>query len=161
MTTADSRSDAPGDRGAALILAIGFVVMIGAICAGLAALVTSSLGNRVSLEALRDRQYAAESAVEEAITSIRLTDRTTPPVCGFTSALNGVAVRVDCADAYGVVADPGNDVLGQRNVIFWACVDTGAPCATERALVRAVVNFEQRYAGAVTMTYVQSWSVQS
>ena len=68
--------NAPGhrheDRGAALILAVAFVVMFGSIGAGLAALVTSSVNNRGSLESVRDRQYAADGAIEDAIVQVRL-----------------------------------------------------------------------------------------
>ena len=57
------------DRGASLILAIGFVLLIGLIVGALTTLIASSANNRVSLINLRDRQYAAEAGIEEAIVS--------------------------------------------------------------------------------------------
>ena len=51
-----------------MILAIGFVVMIGAISGGLAALATTSLNSRTTLETVRDREFAADGVIEQAIT---------------------------------------------------------------------------------------------
>jgi hypothetical protein len=48
--------------------------------------------------------------------------------------------------------------VAQRNVIFSACVSTGAVCVASKVIIRAQVNFQQLGAG-VTKTYVQSWSV--
>ena len=60
------------DRGAALLLAVGFVVVIGAIAGGLAGLATSGVNNRVTLEQVRNREYAADGAIENAISQVRL-----------------------------------------------------------------------------------------
>lgn len=149
------------DRGAALILAIGFVLMISAIAGGLAALIATSFENRSSLEGLRNRQYAADAAIQDAITQVRtVTDRSLPVTCaGFTTNLNSVTIRVDCAKAYGIAPGTDNLVLSQRNVIFNACLDTGSACTDASTIIRAQVSFEQLYAGAVTTTFVQSWSV--
>ena len=38
-------------------------------------------------------------------------------------------------------------------------LNTGAACTAADVIIRAVVNFQQVPAGAVTRTYVQSWSV--
>ena len=74
--TRTSRTDRPvrGDRGATLIIAIGFVVMIGAIAAGLSSLVVSAMGDRFILAELRDRQYAADGAIELAVAHVRSLD---------------------------------------------------------------------------------------
>jgi hypothetical protein len=140
-------------------MAVGFVVLVGSIAAGLSAMITSSAGNRVSLERIRDRQYAAEAGVESAIVEVRALDRTATPRCGSTSTLNNITVRVDCAQAVNVVASPSGQLFAQRNVVFVACEDTGSACAAGKVIVRASVNFEQRYSSAVTKTYIQSWSV--
>ena len=152
------------DRGAALILAIGFVVMIGAISAGLMGLVTSSVNNRGSLEAIRDRQYAADGAIEEAVTQVRQVKASALGACALdtgtaTSTLDTYAIRVDWQNACGVVRTFDGLVVAQRNVIFAACLDTGTACTDSSTIIRASVNFEQGAAGAVTKTYVQSWSV--
>ena len=52
------------DRGAALLIAIGFVMMVSTIAGGLAAMITSGVGNRVSLEQIgrascRERVYSS------------------------------------------------------------------------------------------------------
>lgn len=152
------------DRGASLIMAIGFVVLIGAIAAGLSAMVTSSNFNRISLAGVRDRQYAADGAVEEAITSVRFLDRTGDGSCeasagASTSELNQLRIRVDWENVCGVVRTETGELVAQRNVVFSACFDLGAPCTEDEVIVRAQVNFEQATTGDVTRTYVQSWSV--
>jgi hypothetical protein len=147
------------DRGAALLLAIGFVLLVSAIAAALAALITSSTSNSITLEKIRNRQYAADAAVHDAITKIRISDRATAPTCGYQSELNNVEIRVDCANAITVLPSADNQVLGQRNVIFVACPDTGSACLNADVIIRAQVNFEQRFDGEVTRTYIQSWSV--
>ena len=154
------------DRGASLILAIGFVLMVSAIVGGLAALITSGLNNRSTLQTVRDRQYAADAGIQDAITTVRaITDRSTAITCGYVSTLNSISIRVDCAKAYAVTASDvtgsatDNFVLAQRHLIFNACVNTGSACVDANVIVRVQVNFEQLYAGGVTKTFVQSWSV--
>ena len=66
---------------------------------------------------------------------------------------------------YAVTYQPSTSVLKSkhsayaRNVIFSACVDTGATCLDDAVIVRAQVNFQQAATGLVTKTSVQSWSV--
>ena len=152
------------DSGAALLLAIGFVLMIGAISGGLASLVTSGVNNQITLAALRDRQYAADGAIESAITEVR----NAVPSSNSCSAngggatkveLNGIVIRVDWQNACGVTRSADGLVVAQRDVLFGACVDAGNPCTDADILIRAEVNFEQEAKGAITHTYVQSWSV--
>ena len=147
------------DRGAALLIAIGFVVMIGVITGGLAALMTTNVTDRMALSRLRDRQYAAEAAVNQEIVTVRQLPRTSAASCGTVSSLNSVSIRVDCAQGLTAVAGSDGTVLAQRNVVFSACVNTGSACTANAVLVRATVNFEQQYANGVTRTAVLSWSV--
>ena len=160
-----TRRDADTDRGAALILAIAMVVMVGAISGGLVALVTSSLNNRSTLELLRDRQYAADAVVEQAITVVRSQLGTPLALCGAPAGVvvetfNTTAIRVDWRNACGIVRSSDGTVVTQRNVIFSACPSTGSACTEAAVVLRAQVNFEQS-TGAVTRTYVQSWSLRS
>ncbi|MEI7993102.1 MAG: hypothetical protein WCH93_11840 [Actinomycetota bacterium] len=147
------------DSGAVMLLAIGFVLLVSAIAAALAALIISSTATGNTLQQVRNRQYAADAAIQSAITKVRSQNRATAPVCGDVSTLNGIAVRVDCAYAVTVVGNVENQVLSQRNVIFLACTDTGSACDKDVTIIRAQVNFEQKYSGEVTKTYFQSWSV--
>ncbi len=163
------------DRGASLILAIGFVLMVSAIVGGLAALITSGINNRSTLQTVRDRQYAADAGIQDAITTVRaITDRSGNYACDpssvgtyvpYISGLNSISIRVDCVKAYAVTASgvtgssTDNYVLAQRNIIFNACVNTGSACLDANVIVRAQVNFEQLYGVGVTKTFVQSWSV--
>lgn len=151
------------DRGASLIVAIGFVVMIGSVTAGLSALVTSSMNNRTSLTEVRNRQYAADAAVESAIATVRAA-ADQPTSCGGlqgTSSLvtNGVDVRVDWTSACTPIKTSTGVAVAQRNVIFSACVNNGGACTDASVVVRAQVNFERAATGNVTHTFIQSWSV--
>lgn len=155
-----------GERGATLILAIGFLVVIGAIGAAVAASVTSGLKGRVVLDQVRDRQYAADGGVEFAIAQVRAIPLPGGPglsPCGPSNhynrtglnAINGIDIRIDCANSSTIT--PSGFL--QRNVIFTACVDTSTQCTASATIVRAQVNFEALQSGAVTRTWVQSWSV--
>jgi hypothetical protein len=172
------------DSGASLVLAIGFMLMVGLISAGLIGLTTSSLTNRNTLQVLRNRQYSADGAVQSAIVKVRLDTNTAvannlaSTVCSMNGSivdasmpLNGGAIRVDYVNVCGVIQS-GNrgataqasasdgTVVGQHNVIFSACLNTGAACVPANVIIRAEVNFQQgQYDALVTKTYILSWSV--
>ncbi|MEO5900128.1 MAG: hypothetical protein ABIR68_08345 [Ilumatobacteraceae bacterium] len=159
------------DRGAALVVAIAFVVAIGAVCGGLAALTASSLSNRAPLEAARNREFAADGGIQYAIAQVRTIDLppltacnsaggTFAPTAGPAMNLNGIPIRVDWVNACGAVVGADGAVVVQRNVIFTACVAVATSCASPASvIIRAQVNFEQGLTGGVTNTYVQTWSV--
>lgn len=156
------------DRGAALIMAISFVVAIGALTGGLAGLVSSTASRRAPIEMNRNLQYASDGAIEDAIGRVRMLAEPAVEPCvsalqnHYSSTLNGVAVRVDCINAFGVISGPAGSVVEQRNVIFEACADAGVRCggATAPVIMRAQVNFELSPARVVTRTYIQTWSVR-
>lgn len=159
---------APRDeRGVALILAIAFMVVIGVISASLFTLITSSANHRAQLDVVRDRQYAADAAVEASIARVRALGSAGPGLtsCGGpdVSTLNGVSIRVTCANAPTLTTQ----LYLQRNVIFTASCFNDAACADDTVVVRAQVNFESPsdaadyQAGDITHTSVQSWSVNS
>jgi hypothetical protein len=153
------RASHESERGAALLLAIGFMLMVGAISAGLLAFITTSVGHRPQLDAIRDRQYAADGAVEYAIAEVRQLAEPGLDACPTTSqTINDVTIQVDCRNALTTVR-----LLEQRNVVFSACVEPSVPgpCAEDDVIVRAQVNFEKKTGAAnpVTATYIQSWSV--
>lgn len=152
------------DRGAALIVAIGFVVMIGMMGAGLTSMITSGVGNRIALEEIRDVQYAADGAVEETIATIRAgVDAATigcdTAVAPGHLALNGVAIRVDASVLCGAVRGADGLPVVQVNATFRACVDAGVACAGDAVVVHALVGFERDPSGDVARSNVRSWSV--
>jgi hypothetical protein len=157
-----SREHSHQDSGATLILAIGFVFAVGALCGGLAGIATSSLNNRRTLEIARDREYAADGAIETAISLARAFTSCTPTNGSFpTVTINTVPIRVEYTNACGSVPNSdGVTTYPQRNVIFAACVDlpVGAACAPAAVIIRAQVNFEPA-SGTVIKTFVQSWNV--
>jgi hypothetical protein len=147
------------DSGAALLLAIGFVLMVSVISAGLAALATSGLNNRNTLEQLRNSQYAADGAIEQAISQVR--SLTCSPTTGFLvdSSFSSGPIRVDWLNVCGSVSASDGNPYPQRNVVFSACPNLGAACDPTKVIIRAQVNFEPA-SGTVTKTYIQSWSVK-
>jgi hypothetical protein len=145
------------DVGAALLLAIGFVLMVSAIGAGLASLATSSVNNRNTLELVRNRQYAADGVIEEAIAQVR--DSTCESLgSSVEDTLNGVAIRVDWVNAcQDVLTSDHVTSIQQRNVIFSAFCKSPSDtnCNFAGVVIRAQVNFEEN----PPTTYIQSWSV--
>lgn len=184
----ESRIRQTDDAGAALIMVLGFILLISAITSGLLGYISTSLRGRVALDATRAREYAADAGVEYAISQVRdLPNQSFPgpgsmishtgrpaedpcaPVAGYVRTVNGVTIRIDCLNALGSAAAGGNVVL-QRNVIFTACLQAtpSVPCIGATSIVRAQVNFEAPEAPVsplpanklvITRTYVQSWSV--
>ena len=147
------------DSGAALLLAIGFVLMISAISAGLAAAATSSLNNRTTLGLVRNREWAADGAIQRSIAQVRPLDCAT--LTGLTQdTTNGVAIRVDWTTdcSQGVLSSDGATTYFQRNVVFSACPDKGSSCLNADVIIRAQINFGLKDQ-PVTRTFVQSWSV--
>lgn len=156
------------------MLTLAVMVGIATILAGLLSLITTSYRSTASLEKARNRQYAADAAVEQAIQTLR----TDPSVgaqnrglvganCGpsrpfFTptpAVINNVTIRVDCQGQPQLVQDTSGTFVLQRNVVFAACEDTGVACTDATTLLTAKVNFATNAAGAVTGVFVQSWSV--
>jgi Tfp pilus assembly protein PilX len=167
MTTLVKRTRAD-ERGAALVLAIAFMVVIGAIAMATLSLITSGLNNRRTLDDVRDREYGADAAIEYAIAHVRTKDSPTggPGIESCSAGLpasysiGGANYHVDCQNALASTLDG----FVQRNVIFIACKGTST-CTTSNEIIRAQVNFQAIGGGAapvvVTRTWVQSWSVRS
>ena len=163
------RARAGGDeRGASLVLAIAFMVIIGAIAMATLSMTTGGLNNRRSLDRVRDREYGADAAIEFAIANVRTLNSANggPAVESCSSALpasysvGGRNYHVDCENAPAVTFEG----LLQRNVIFTACEGT-ATCTAANEIIRAQVNFETIGSGTapivVGRTWIQSWSVNS
>ena len=157
------------ERGASLILAIAFMLVAGAIGAGVTASVTSGIGDSSVLASARDREYAAEGAIDKAIVQLRTTAN--PDSIGLVTcpsqtqtmplpASGNIEIQVDCAPAPEVTAD----LSARNNVILTACepdaANPGPPCDPTKVLIRAEINFQvSDTTHLVTRTYVQTWSV--
>jgi hypothetical protein len=163
------------ERGASLILAIAFMLVAGAIGAGVTTAVSSGVNDSSSLAVTRDREYAAEGAIDYAIVHVRATvpassigltpcgpfrksnvsDLGSMPLRGSQT----VDMRVDCAPAPELTAD----LSARNNVILSACVDTGTRCDPAKVLIRAQINFQVSGStpetSKVDRTFVQTWSV--
>jgi type II secretory pathway pseudopilin PulG len=153
-----------GERGASLILAIAFMVVIGGISAAVLATTASGLQDRVALDQARNREYAADGAIETTIAQARTNSGTCPSQPAPTIPLDSFNIHVDCSSAaLGVVGSTGTPV-SQNNLLFVACsVPSGnvTNCTSSTGanppIINAQVNF-QGTAPAVT-TFVQAWSV--
>jgi hypothetical protein len=160
------------ERGASLVLAIAFMLVAGAIGAGVATSVSSGINDSAVLARARNRDYAAEGAINYAIVAVRDTDPASSiglTACGpFTKAnlpplgsmpwlgAQTIDIRVDCAPAPELTYD----LSARNNVIFTACVDTGAACTDTTAIITAEINYQvSGTTPVVTRTFVQSWSV--
>lgn len=154
---------AADDDGATLLLVMGVMIMVGAIMGALIPFITTSFKARTQLDALRQRQYAADLAIEESIAKVRALADPAFQSCGpFNRAnVNGLSIHVDCLNSPDVVL-AGTTLVDQRNVVFTACVgnsNTNSFCTSSTTLIRAQVNFESPTGSNVTRTFVQAWSV--
>lgn len=159
------------DEGAALLMVLGFVVLVSAITGGLLSYLSTTVKHRVPLDAIRAREYAADGAIEDAITRVRSLAHPGSDPCGngpgnvsghYVLTLNATTIRVNCTTANTAVIG-GATVLQQTNIVFTACVEAGVNCTDGTAIIRAQVNYEmpvvQSGPDVVTRTYIQSWSV--
>jgi Tfp pilus assembly protein PilX len=155
------------ERGASLVLAIVFMVVIGAVSGAVLSMLTSGLSSRVALDRARDREYAADGAIQAAVAQIRAIPASQsyagpglpcPTIPNHT--LNGVTIHTDCVAAPAVTAQ----LYRQFNVIFTTCAGTTGPCPTAKVIIRAQVNFQAIGSGAslqIQRTWVQAWSVNA
>jgi hypothetical protein len=166
------------ERGASLVLAIVFLVVVGALTTATLAHITSGLNQRRTLDSVRDREYAADAAIEYAIADVRVAPGPGPALSscpppsppttdhthfGYHYQVAGKAMRVDCINAPTLTFGG----FTQRNVIFVACEDSGSDCGSpsgNKTIIRAQVNYQalgQLNAPVITGTQIQSWSVNS
>jgi hypothetical protein len=149
------------EQGVALVLALSFMVLIGIVTSALLSSLISSVGQRATLDKVRNRQYAADAAVEKAIAAVRGLPSPGPgqAACpAYSSSLNGVAIHVDCTP----IPTLTRTGFLQRNVAFTSCPGTLASpptCPPTSVIVRAQVNYESADGTTITKTYVQSWTV--
>ena len=158
---------AHGERGAALIMALAVMIAMGGIVGGLVTFITSSTRDAVNLTVSRNRQYAADGAIEQAIRTVQVGPEKALLGTGCANgapvtpaAINGFSMRVDCAGAPAPILDALNRVVIERNVLFIACLNTGVACTNSNAVIEAKVNFPTNAAGVVSGSFVQSWSVR-
>jgi hypothetical protein len=137
------------------------MIVIAAIGSAMLMFVTNGLNHRAILDGVRDRQYAADAGVESSIARVRAISNVGLVSCGGpdVQSLDSYTIHVECTNAPTLTL--GN--LLQRNVIFAACLKTGAgaagvACTESTTIVRAQVNFVSN-GGTVSRTWVQSWSV--
>jgi len=152
------------ERGATLILAMAFMIVLGAIGTTMMSSLASALHSRKSLGDARAREYAADSAIQDAITKVRQLSAPGPALTGCVpgtsykyTAADGNEIRVNCYNRPQVTRSG----FQQRNVIFNACKWGGADCTDSSSIIRAQVNFQSGTGGAITRTWVQSWSVNA
>lgn len=155
------------DRGAALLSSIGFVLMVSALGAGLLGLADSSINNRMTLSMLRNREYAADAAIELTIADAR-NHFATYELKGNGSVARTVfdfEIRVDwtAVPAEPIASDVNGPPVDQENFVFSAFTCVAAQPAAESCadvlLTRAQVNFALDERHEVIKTFVQTWVV--
>ena len=162
------------ERGAALILAIVFMVVIGAVSGAVLSMLTSGLHVRTALDSARDREYAADGAIQAAISQIYLLANTSHVVPGqpcpatlpdhiLNNDGHNVTIHTDCVGAPAVT----RQLYRQMNVIFVTCAKndaSGGVCPDAKVIIRAQINFQAIGSGAslqIQRTWVQAWSVNA
>ena len=158
------------ERGASLILAIVFVLVAGGIGAALTSSLVSGFDQGKVLTSIRNREYAADGAIETAIGQVRskMTSGQALAPCagvdGMQHTLNSVTIQVDC----NFVPTPSFSGFWQRNATFVAhCPNppqANCPFKTTIPIISAEVNFASSSRATlpsitVTATTIQSWSV--
>jgi hypothetical protein len=151
------------EQGVALVLALSFMVLIGLVTTALLSSLISSVEQRSVLDDVRNRQYAADAAVEKEIARVRALggegagSAPCAPLAPLTYPLNGFTIHVDCTNLRTLTLTG----FEQRNVVFTSCINTDSACTTANTIVRAQVNYEGQGAGTptITKTYIQSWTV--
>ena len=146
--------------GAALELALIFLMSTSVIVGTLLTFASSSSQATVVTRATRGFDYDADAAMQAAIATIRVSTTQgyvgvgkcvsfTP---GFTLNNSSRPLRVDCS--------PFSASAGQRHIILSVCPSSaGAPCADSQALLRADVTFYDDH-GFGRAVSIQSWSNQ-
>lgn len=145
------------ESGVALVLALSFTVVIGLVTTALLSSLMSAVSQRSVLDNVRNRQYLADGAVEQAIATVRGIAAPGPgqAACGpYNSSPSGIAFHVDC-NPVPVLTRTG---FLQRNVVFTSCLGN-ATCTTANTIVRAQVNYQSADGTTITKTYIQSWTV--
>lgn len=151
------------EEGVALVLALSFMVLVGLVTSALLSSLISSVEQRSVLDNVRNRQYAADAAVEKDIVRVRLLggdgagSAPCEPPTRIPYQLNGFTIHVDCTN----IRTTTRTGFDQRNVVFTSCIDTGSACTAANTIVRAQVNYEGQGVGTptITKTYIQSWTV--
>jgi hypothetical protein len=152
-----------GERGASLVLAIAFMVVVGVITAAVIATTSSGIQDRVALDQARNREYAADAAIETNIATARnLSSPSCPPPASAPFALNNINIHVDCSTA--LVVGPGGNLLFLGDLTFVACVAQGSgggtACTSSTGADPPIITARVNFQGSTPMsTFVEAWSV--
>ena len=150
--------------GAALVLALVFLVAIGLVLAALVSVAGTNLVNTSNLQGVRNVEYASDAAVEGAIQTARHTCPTVAPPAPCVPPSPSAPVTIACP-----ALQPAQPINGQMVAVqctwtvppgsfgriaeFDAC-QTGVPFATCQAdaVVKADVTYDDLPAGCTTMS---------
>jgi Tfp pilus assembly protein PilX len=161
------RRSAHDESGAALLLALAFMMVVGLIGSAMLSSLSTGLRIRVTLDQVRTREYAADSGIQYAITQVRALPSPGAAKSGCASGTHynytsadtpPVTIRINCTNVY----QNTRSGFEQRNVVFNACGENGSDCSDTNFIISAQVNFQTIGNGGpdnVTRTWIQSWSV--
>ena len=143
------------DTGAALILAVVFVLGVGTVLVPLGSLAGSNMISTSNLQSERSLELSSDAVMDGAIETVRHEAPTTscPTFPGGSSTgltVNGLSIEVQCIEAPASILDPFG-----RHVEFDACVaQTGETFSTcqSTAVIRSQVSFDDLAAGCSSFT---------
>lgn len=155
-------ADRANERGAILVLALVFLVIVGGAVALLTTWATNDLNNTSHFTDARNLDYAATSATEVAINNIRYTplvgagetlNASPPSYCWGTSSpssltTDGVDIAVWCSTAEDLQS------AQTRTVTFYACLSSvsASQCASSPVLQAVVVYDDYPPGGSQPLT---------
>jgi len=150
------------DRGAALLLALVFLLALGLVLGSIATFARGAVANTINLTTERTAELNASNAMASAIENVR---RSYDPGIYTTTTTdclpNGTRIPASTLpDGTEVAADPfyvyctGTDYAGLRQVEFYACASS-TPCvdAPSGVALYAVVDYDDVPPGATPAGY--------
>lgn len=130
----DGRRENPGERGAILILALAYILIMGVVVAALTTWASGDLNNTARFNTARNTDYALSSAVEVAMNNIRYTPvegsiNANPPVACWGSGTYATTSTASYA-TYSTYSLPNSGV----NVATW-CTTRSDPGSANTRIV--------------------------
>lgn len=157
-----------GESGAALLLAIVLVFVLGVVFVALGSATSNDLLNSNNLTTVRSTEYAADGAMTIAIHSVRYGSNAYAKTMATNclpslnpETINGVTMYVYCTRISYQPFSP------TRNILFEACMSS-SPCTSSNTVIQAEVDFDDfdpnnnyQCFGATTTTCGTSMDVTS
>jgi Tfp pilus assembly protein PilX len=138
-----TRPDRGGEEGAALIIALVFILTMGLLTGVLVTLASTNLMATTNLQAQRVGQYAADGALDVAVQTVRyMSPGATLTNCG-SKAVVAVAIPTSGSNQDVTVYCGTAALGGARQVTFWACPTSASTSASSLSCQTAATSQAQ------------------